>query len=220
MFDFTKIYLSWRKGKGSRRYLVGLLEKDSMHQYTFRYDKTVVEDATKEGFTPYIELPDLEKVYDEYALQVFSQRLMKSERPDIQQFYDFWEIESSFEQDSFYLLGHTQGLLPTDNFEFLADYQIHPTLHFLTELASTSHNSLATHLLQVNDELRVETETDNLYDPYAVKVFKGNQYLGYIKKVHNRIFHSLESNKLNLSAKAIDKNGIIKKLFIKVQFKG
>jgi len=27
MVDFSKIYLAWRKGKGSRRHIVGLLER-------------------------------------------------------------------------------------------------------------------------------------------------------------------------------------------------
>lgn len=216
MLDFRKIYVSWRSGKGGRRYLVGLLEYIAPDQYTFKYDKEVVERATKEGFTPYVELPDIEKVYDEYALQVFSQRLMKPERPDIQQFYDFWEIDPAFEQNPFYLLGHTQGLLPTDNFEFLADYQYHLQLHFLTELASTSHNILPAHLLNVGDELTMTKEPNNEHDPYAVKVFKDTQFIGYIKKVHNKIFNTTDADKLKLSVKAVDKNGVIKKLFIKV----
>ncbi len=70
-------------------------------------------------------------------LDIFAQRLIKSERPDIQNFYDFWEIEPQFKDDKFYLLGHTQGLLPTDNFEFLADYKPVEGLHFLTEIAGS-----------------------------------------------------------------------------------
>jgi hypothetical protein len=39
-----------------------------------------------------------------------------------------------FKADKFYLLGHAHGLVPTDNFEFPADYYPGEGLHFLTEL--------------------------------------------------------------------------------------
>ena len=218
MLDFTKIYLSWRKGQGSRRHLVGLLEKTATGGVTFSYDKQTTAEAAKDGFTPYTELPDLEKVYDDYAMQVFSQRLMKPERPDIQSFYGFWEIDSSFQKDSFYLLGHTQALLPTDNFEMLAEYNIHPQLHFLTELASTSHRQLPAHLLQAGDELRIEKEPGNAFDTDAVKVYKATEFIGYIKKVHCKVFSQPAAQHLHLTVKAVEKNGTVKKAFIKVAF--
>ena len=98
-------------------------------------------------------------------LDIFAQRLIKQERPDKQKFYDFWEIDPKYEDDKFYLLGHTQGLLPSDNFEFLADYNIVQGLHFLTEVASLSIQNLPPNTLSEGDALRFEIEKNNDHDP-------------------------------------------------------
>ncbi len=113
-------------------------------------------------------------------------------------------------------MGHTQGLLPTDNFEFLADYNIVPSLHFLTELAGLSKYQLPGHSLNVGDILRFEIDKENEHDSEAVKVFKGSLEIGYVKKIHCKVFHKQGAEKLKLFVKALDKNGRIKKVFIKV----
>jgi hypothetical protein len=218
MKEFDKIYVSWRKGQGHRRYIVGVLQQSNAGAFSFAYDGDVIEKAKQEGFAPYTEFPDVTKTYNGTVLDIFAQRLIKSERPDVQNFYNFWEIEPQFIDDKFYLLGHTQGLLPTDNFEFLADYNIVPNLHFLTELAGLSSYQLSGDSLSVGDILRFEIDKENKYDSDAVKVFKGSLEIGYVKKIHCRVFHKLGAEKLKVSVKALDKNGKIKKVFIKVSF--
>src|SRR4051812_35333151 len=99
MQEFDKLYLSWRKGAGSRRHIVGLLMRKPDGSFVFDYDKKSVEVARKEGFSPYTEFPNIEQPYNGSVLNVFAQRLIKSERPDIQTFYDFWEIEPQFKDD-------------------------------------------------------------------------------------------------------------------------
>jgi hypothetical protein len=152
MKEFDKLYLSWRKGAGSRRHIVGVLEQLPTGQYSFSYIAAGVEKAKEEGFTPYTEFPVITRSYNGTVLDIFAQRLIKSERPDIQNFYDFWEIEPQYKDDKFYLLGHTQGLLPTDNFEFLAEYKITPGLHFLTELAGVSATEVPGSFLKLTNK--------------------------------------------------------------------
>jgi len=218
MKDFDKIFLSWRKGQGSRRHIVGVLKQTPEGRFVFSYDRTEVEQAKKEGFTPYTEFPDTTQFYNGQVLDIFAQRLTKPERPDVQAFYDFWEIEPQFTSDKFYLLGHTQGLLPTDNFEFLADYKVMKGLHFLTELAGLSAYQLPPDTLKPGDVLRFEKEDGNEHDKEAVKVFKGDKEIGYIKKVHCKVFHKADAENLKLTVKAIEKNGLIKRVFVKVAF--
>ena len=153
MKEFDKIYISWRKGQGSRRFIVGLLQQSHTGIFLFSYDVAIVEKAKQEGFAPYTEFPDITKTYNGTVLDIFAQRLIKSERPDVQGFYDFWEIEPQYKEDKFYLLGHTQALLPTDNFEFLADYNIVPGIHFLTELAGLTSYQLPATSLSIGDKL-------------------------------------------------------------------
>ena len=217
MKEFDKLYLSWRKGQGHRRHIVGVLEHSNVTGgFVFTYDQTGVQKAKEEGFEAYTEFPILTNSYNGNVLEIFGQRMIKSERPDVQNFYDFWEIESYFKDDKFYLLGHTQGLLPTDNFEFLADYNPVPGLHFLTELAGLSKYQLPADSVKAGDVLDFKIDGDNEYDTQAVKVFKADKEIGYIKKIHCRVFHKPGAEKLKLSVKAVDKNGLIKKIFIKV----
>jgi len=216
MKEFDKIYISWRKGQGNRRHIVGALEQTTDGRFVFSYDQEQVKKAREEGFGPYTEFPNIEESYNGNVLDIFAQRLIKSERPDIQNFYSFWEIDPLQKENKFYLLAHTQGLLPTDNFEFLADYNPVEGLHFVTELAGLSKYMLPSDTLQLGDELRFEIDEKNEYDKEAVMVYKNDKLVGYIKKIHCRVFHKAGANRLKLSVKAIDKNGIIKRVFVKV----
>ena len=217
MTEFDKIFLTWRKGVGSRRHIIGVLQKTTNGKHIFKYEQpTVVKLQKEEGFTPYTEFQDITKEYNGNVAEIFGQRLTKTDRPDIQSFFKFWEVDESKAQDKFYLLGKTQGLVPTDNFEFLAEYHLTPTIHFLTELASLSQLQLAKGTLHIGDILRFEKEPTNLQEAYAVKVCKGDLAVGYIKKIHSKVFYETGADKLKLSVKAIDQNGIVKRVFLKV----
>ena len=216
MKEFEKIYLSWRQGQGCRRHIIGVLDKDQSGRFSFQYMRENIEEAKKEGFSTYTDFPQIDRVYNGNVLEIFGQRLIKAERSDIQGFYDFWEIEPQHQEDKYYLLAHTQGLSTTDNFEFLADYNPIDGLHFLTELAGLSQRKLPIGTLQVGDSLQIRIEPENVQDSFAVKVSKSGEEIGYIKKVHCRVFHKPEGEKLKLNVKALDQNGSIKRIFVKV----
>lgn len=219
MVEFKKIYLAWRRGAGSRRHIVGVIERAADGLVTFQY---LLSQAKKlivtEGFLPYFEFRDLEKVYDQHVMAIFAQRLMKPERPDIDQFYDFWEVEHALENDRFYVLGKTQGLVATDNFEFLAEYEFSSNTHFLTDIAGLSHQLLPKGTIEAGDKLRAVLDTENVEDPEAVKVFAGDLHIGYIKKVHCKVFH-FGPDDLHLQVKDIEQNGTIRKIFVRVAHK-
>lgn len=217
MKEIGNIYLSWRQGRSHCRHIVGVLKKNASG-IRFAYDKKGVEKAKAEGFTPYTEFPEIDKEYTENVVDIFGSRLVKSERSDIQDFYSFWEIDIKYKDNKYYLLAHTQGLLPTDNFEFLADYYPVKELKFSTDLAGLSHLKLQPDILSVGDILKWEKEPTNPVDKDAIKVLKGNLHIGYIKKVHCRVFHKPYGDKLKLTVKTIDKNGKINRLFVKVSF--
>jgi hypothetical protein len=219
MEDFKKIYLTWRPGGGSRRFLVGLLEKKATGDYIFNYLPAAKKLILEESFSPYFEFQDLDKIYDNNVVEIFASRLMKADRTDINKLYEFWDVDLAKANDKFYLLGKTQGLVATDNFEFLAEYNVHKDLKFVTEIAGISkYTPLPKGTIEIGDKLRFETEPKNLYDPEAVKVFKGDLELGYIKKVHCKTFYHPDAQHLNLSVKGLEQNGVIKKMFIDVQY--
>lgn len=219
MKEIGYIYLCWRKGVGEGRHIVGVLKRNATNGVRFQYLTQHLEKAKLDGFTAYTEFPDLNKEYDGTTLDVFGQRIMKSERSDINDFLSFWEINPKYKDDKYYLLARTQGLNPSDNFEFLADYNPVKGLCFMTDLAGLSKRALPKGSLQVGDELSFEKEPDNKFDKYAVKVLFKGECIGYIKKIHSKVFYKQKGEKLKLKVKALDQNGTIKRIFIKVGFK-
>lgn len=216
MYEFDTIHVVWRKGVGGRRYSVGVLKKTPEGKHIFKYADNAEQLRKEEGFTPYTEFQDLNKEYNGNVAEIFGQRLTKTDRPDVNNFFSFWEVDPQRANDKFYLLGKTQGLVATDNFEFLAEYHLMPDTHFLTEIASLSIKPLPKGTVQIGDILRFELEPLNIHDKLAVKVFKGDIFLGYIKKYHNKIFHEKGADKLKLIVKAVEQNGSIKRIFLKV----
>lgn len=219
MREIGHIFLSWRKGQGEGRHIVGILKRNATQGVRFEYLKEGVAAAKKDGFAPYPEFPELSKKYSDNVIEIFGQRIIKSERSDIKDFLDFWEIDPKYKEEKFYLLAHTQGLSPTDNFEFLADYNRIESLCFLTDLASLSVLKLPAGSIQTGDQLTYQLEKNNPYDKDAVKVFKGDVQVGYIKKIHSRVFHKHGIGIFKLTVKAVEQNGIIKRVFVKVETK-
>lgn len=211
------IYLAWRKGAGSSRIIIGVIKRNAFG-VSFSYIKDGVEKAKKEGFVTYTDFPDENKVYTEGVLDIFGLRLNKSEREDIQKYYDYWEIDQRFKDDKYYLLAHTQGLLPTDNFEFLADFNPVKGMSFTSELCSLSKLHLSKDTLDEGDELTWVKEPMNEYDHYAVKVYKGDTFVGYIKKIHSHIFYKKCRSKLKITVKSLNRNGHLNRAFIKISF--
>lgn len=218
MHSFGYLYLSWRKGSGSSRHIVGVIKISSSKKIRFSYIQHGVEAAKLEGFLPYTEFSDLDKEYTENVLEVFAQRLVKSERADINNFLGFWEISPEKQGDKLALLAYTQAWLPTDTFEILAEFNPSKLLCFVTDLAGLSKTLIPSDQISVGDYLSYKLAPLE-QDKYAVQIYKGDLLLGYIKKIHNRVFYKKGKEKLTIKVKAIEKNGIIKRLFLKVSSK-
>ena len=212
------IFLAWRKGPGCSRLIIGVIKRNATEGTTFRYLKEGLEEARKDGFVTYPDFPDESKVYSDHVLDIFGQRLNKSEREDIYKYYEYWEIDPEKKNDKYYLLAHTQGMLPTDNFELLADYNPVKNLSFTSELCSLTHLKLPSNTLEEGDVLRWERESYNEYDKYAIKGFKGDIFVGRVKRIHSQVFYKKHGNKLRITVKSINRNGHLNRVFIKISF--
>lgn len=212
------IYLVWRKGKGSRRKVVGVIKRNVSDGVRFHYISEGVAEAQKEGFTPYVDFPDTQKIYSENVLEIFGQRLIKTERTDIQKYLDFWDIDSKFKDDKYYLLAYTQGMQSNDNFEFLADFHPVKGLAFVSEICGLTHFNVEPGTLMPGDQLSWEKESNNPKDPFAVKVLKGIKVLGYVKMIHSKVFHKSSKYDLQIRVKSIDQNGTMNRVFIEISF--
>ncbi|MEP0367787.1 MAG: hypothetical protein ABJN36_18215 [Cyclobacteriaceae bacterium] len=207
------IFLVWRKGIGHRRIAVGEIRSNSLEGVRFRYLNENLEEAKKQGFTPYTGFPDFNKEYTENVLGILSQRLIKIERNDASDFYKFWKVDENKKQDSYYMLAQTQGLLPIDNFEFLGDFNPIEGLKFVSEVAGLSFSKPPLDLLRVGDSLSYELDPTNSSDSRAVKLFKNSIQVGYVKLIHSRVFYKTK-REIKITVHHIEKNGSIKRVFL------
>lgn len=214
MKAIENIHLIWRPGKGSRRISVGTIKKSTSEGIRFQYNLEGIAEAKKFGFVHYEGFPDTAKIYTENVIEIFGQRLMRSERSDLQDFYDFWNVDLSKKEDKYYMLAFTQGLLPTDNFEFLAQFNPADDLSFVTEITNLSESQIPSDKVSIGDILRYELEPENSFDNYAVKVFKEDFYLGHIKLIHCTVFHKT-NKQFELIVQGVEKNGVLKRIFVK-----
>jgi hypothetical protein len=212
------IFLTWRKGKGSSRNRVGVIKRNSNDGVTFTYIEKGVLEAEKEGFTPYVDFPDIKKTYSGNVLEIFGQRLIKTDRSDSQKYLDFWAINPIYKDNKYYLLAHTQGLLATDNFEFLADYNPVKGLSFISEICGLSHTNPPVDLISEGDELKWKFNKQNPFDNKAVEVYKDDFRLGNVKLVHCNVFHKPGGKSLKIRVKSIERNGHLNRVFINISF--
>lgn len=219
MKSIGNIYLTWRKGNGHRRFKIGVIRRNSSVGVRFNYIEEGVEKAQKEGFTVYTDFPELSKTYNENVLEIFGQRLIKTDRSDIQRFLDFWAVDPLYKEEKYYMLAHTQGILSTDNFEFLADF--HPTINlcFITEISGLSKYETPSGTIEVGEYLNWEYESSNPHDKEAIKITKNGETLGYVKQIHNRVFHKKNGNRLKIKVTHIDQNGHLNRVFIQISFR-
>ena len=209
------IYLVWRKGQGSRRIPVGVLQSNVSNGTRFKYLQKNLLIAAKDGFLPFTVFQETDKEYTENVLEIFSQRLVKSERNDLTNYYDFWKVDMNKRLDPFYMLVQTQGILPIDNFEFLADFNPSKGLNFITEISGLSKTKISSEKLDVGDELNYNLDRKNEYDQFAVKLFKQELFVGYVKLIHSKLFYK-SKKKVKVLVHHIEKNGILKRVFIEV----
>lgn len=218
MKAISNIYLTWRKGKGHRRHIIGVLRRNATDGVRFEYMKDSIPKASEDGFAPYVDFPDIDKVYKQNVLEIFGQRLVKAERTDIKKYYDFWELNMKMVEDKYYMLAYTQGMLSTDNFEFLADFHPIKDLCFVSEITGLSARKVDTDSVKVGDELRWVKESDNKFDTQAIQVYKGNILIGYVKRIHNRVFSKPSKERLRIVVKSVDQNGSINRIFIRISY--
>lgn len=217
MSTIGNIYLIWRQGRGERRIPIGVLKQSATEGVRFSYLSKGVEEAKKNGFQFYTGFPDVNKEYAENVLEIFGQRIVKSERNDLSDFYDFWKVDTSKTGYLYYMLAQTQGLLPTDNFEFLADFHPISGTSFISEISGLSHKQIPSNSLKVGDVLSFERESSNEHDKYAVLLFKDDLELGYIKKYHSKVVFDTKYTP-TIKVHHIEKNGVLKRVFIAIEF--
>lgn len=85
------LFLIWKSEGNRTQYVIGELSKNS--HYQFKYCNQI-EEAEKQGFTPLISFPDLDRVYEsEVLFPVFESRLPDKKRKDIGSILKKYEMD-------------------------------------------------------------------------------------------------------------------------------
>jgi hypothetical protein len=209
-----QIVVTWRKGKSYDRIPIAIVKKNESEGTTFRYIEGGVEKAKQDGFVCFPDFLDVSKIYNQNVLQVLSYRINDPERPDIEKYYRFWEIPDQAKGDIYRILAYTQGQLPTDNFEFLAEYYSVTGVRFVSEITGFSVNQIETGCIHEGDILEWKLEPRNEFDKNAVALYCGMQMVGHVKRFHNSVFHLKNSRLLKVKVKKVEQNGHVSKAYI------
>ncbi|WP_333696436.1 HIRAN domain-containing protein [Flavobacterium sp.] len=213
--------MSWRPGKGDGRYLVGIFsrENSSGDDIVFKYINDQVKEAQKIGFLNYPDFPDFNKEYSTNLKTALTLRLMPKTRADRNDYLSFWNANGEG-LDWFDELGFTQGELATDTFEFLAEYPKRHNgigINFISSIAALSHLDLSPDCVKIGDKLRFELEPKNQFDKNAVKILKGKDLIGYVKKGHNLFFHKVKEEEVEIKVTNLEKNGKMNQIYFSVK---
>lgn len=210
------IYLVWRRGRNDSRIKVGKITRNQTEGVRFEYISDGVKEALEKGFNMYPDFPNPDTTYKNNVLETFAQRLTNTERSDIQKYYDYWEILPSLKDNKFYVLAQTQGLLSTDNFEFIAEYYPVKGLRFTSEVCGLTRRQLPSGTLHSGDILEWRLDRKNPYDKYAVQLLKDGVDIGYVKTIHSKVFHDSKYKNFRIIVKSIEQNGHINRAFITI----
>lgn len=183
------LYLIWKSEQSRKQYIIGQLTKNTC--YEFRYFDEV-HSAIEDGFTPLICFQDLNMVYSSQKLfAVFESRLPDEKRRDIQIILNNYGLK---EYDAYMLLKQSGARLPIDNLAF-----IDPIFDTSEKFSRTFFLAGVRHYINCHgneccdsieitrgDELFLQREPDNEYDPNAVKVLNvSEQLIGYIPRYYS-----------------------------------
>ena len=214
------IYLSWKSTDHGNRHIVAELIERPEGEYCFRYIQGEdLAKAKKLGFNGYPAFPDLNKEYTVNAIDPFVMRLPARSRTDFAGLLSYWEIHNPDISD-FDLLAITGGRLRTDNFELIDPHKIKRPNQFLTELAGFVHYAEDNKLrsLSVGEELQLERDPGNRWDPYAVKVLYQGKQIGFIKRVHSQTVAEeiAKGKKVKAEVRNSDINGVVNSILLKI----
>lgn len=212
----NRLYVSWQRNPHESRHIIAKIERTPENNaLTFDY-LPEFDEAKQKGLSHFFGFKNVANFSPQEIEKMLSLRVISPNRKDKDDFLRFWEAENV--TDMFDVLALTQGKSPTDNFEFLADYETNtqPIQSFITDLAGVYFQKLDAGSIYKGEILSFQKEPHNEFDKEAVAVYKGTLKLGYIKRVHNRVFHN-PLYEIRLSVKSFEQNGTIKQIMAKVE---
>jgi hypothetical protein len=195
--QIRKLLLNWKDPATHINYFVALLEKDP-EGYTFYYNQSILKEAIKKGFDPFVGFSEENKIYKSNKLfPIFERRIPDKNRNFfIKLLNEYTDINSS-NDPSWDYLSISKGKLATDSLSFEQPivFLLEKRGAYLTcEVAGWTYTAEKNRVLNKDDELFPVLDESNVYDPHAVEIrdpLNNNEKVGYIPKPYNSFFYSL-----------------------------
>lgn len=220
--EVNKLLVSWKSPISKSNYFVGVLEKEK-GIYRFKYNKNIVEEAKKEGFTLFIGLNDLNKIYESSKLfSVFERRLPNKNRNIFKKVVQEYQLENSDDLNWDYLR-ITKGRLATDSLSFLEPIIIfNDSIHYEGEIAGWSFTKDNNRLFSIGDSLELHIDLANEKDSKAVEVLDPENHfvrVGFIAKPFNEVFFHLLNIGYKIEARVVSLDEDSKRPTLKINTK-
>lgn len=188
IFTPRRLYLLWQAPDGQDRshFVVGEL-RDEDGGITFRYLANT-EDFRKAvtlGFECYPAFRKQDRIYAEGVMDSFMRRLPPRKRGDFTKYLEQWRLpaDATGSLSDFALLAYSGGKLPTDGFSVIWPLdEVKAPGEVLLEVAGFRYQDIDLGDLTVGTPVRFVRETDNAFDPNAIRVEMDNKRIGYIKR--------------------------------------
>jgi len=176
---------------------VGRLEFDE-GLYRFFYTHGA---QTLPGFQPFAQMDDLNQIYESTELfPLFANRLLSERRPEYDAYLRWSGFEHADPPDPMTILAVTEGQRQTDAVEVFpcpvpnldGCYLNRFFLHGVRWAEEAGREYIAERL-QASEQLRLEPEPSNIYDPHAVAIYPqhGESRIGYAPRYLAHDIHTL-----------------------------
>lgn len=203
------IYLIWKDPKSRRRYTIGELSKNGYYEFSYGHE---INEAIKAGFELLISFDKLDEIYrSEKMFPTFASRLPDKKRRGIEKILSKYGLE---EYDEYKLLKRSGARLPIDNLEFIDPILDEQEFKRIFYIAGTRHylgcegtNCEKVLDLKKDDELKLELDPNNEYDPNAIKVLDmKNNILGYLPRYYSESMSNRLKEGVKYSCKVYEIN--------------
>ena len=201
-----KLWLIWKQPETRKRYFVGILENINS-KFIFKYKNPDIEEAKIDKFDFFPGFENLEETYESSELfPNILTRLPNKTRPDYLEILNDYCLEDS--ASDWDILKRTKGRLFTDSYEFVPAFEEKEEIDF--DVAGTRYSECVNkckveNILRINDDLKLELDSTNKMDPYAIKVIHINsslcQELGYVPRYYSKEMSELLKKGVKYSAK-------------------
>lgn len=196
------IYLIWKDPDTRRNYIIGELSKNGQYEFSYGYE---IKEAIEKGFEPLISFENINEIYKSDTLfPTFTSRLPDRKRRGLQKVLSKYGLK---EYDAYKLLKRSGARLPIDNIEFIDPIpgKMDENIKRIFNIAGIRHHINCegdscekTINLEVNDKLRLELDSENVYDEYAIKIVDSkSNTLGYIPRYYSKDLSNYLKEEIN-----------------------